>query len=488
MSIVSLAIDEEQNTYPDNTYYYSPSESYPEYLYSDVAAEKNAVYALVRNMFFTAGYDRDNYGKKEWNPLGQFIRPGQSIVIKPNWVHDINLKGAAKDDPYGMDCLVTHPSVIRAICDYCIIALKGQGTITICDAPIQDCNFDLLSQRAGIYVLGKFYSEHAQKVMIADLRKEIRITNRFAVKKDSIDRNEEHVYVTMNEKTAFRNMVGNNEFHVLNYDADVTQSFHKDGEHIYSISKRILDADVIINLCKPKCHRYAGITSALKNCIGMVTEKETLPHRRLGDSSKGGDSYLKKSWVKERIDAVLKRQIKHENAKRVLLATVCRFEYGFWLYISRLKGEDPSLKGCWHGNDTIWRTILDLNYIVRYADKNGIIQNAEQREIINIGDMIISGQHNGPLSPEPKKLGIMVCSEDAYAFDRTVCSIMGFDYHKVPLLESVNKNESWMKNEEIMIKSSINKYEGYLDNLKFPAEWKFRPHDAWLGFIEEEPG
>ena len=38
----------------------------------------------------------------------------------------------------------------------------------------------------------------------------------------------------------------------------------------YCISEACLEADVIINLPKPKTHRKAGFTGALKNMIGVV--------------------------------------------------------------------------------------------------------------------------------------------------------------------------------------------------------------------------
>lgn len=58
--------------------------------------------------------------------------------------------------------------------------------------------------------------------------------------------------------------------------------------------------------------------------------------------------------------------------------------------------------------------------------------------------MIVAGQRNGPVSSESKKLGIVVSSEDAAAFDETVRRIMGFDPDKIPLMKNIRQNKTWI--------------------------------------------
>ena len=87
----------------------------------------------------------------------------------------------------------------------------------------------------------------------------------------------------------------------------------------------------------------------------------------------------------------------------------------------------------WHGNDTIWRTILDVNYAILFADKKGIVQDSEQRKLINIGDMIVCGDHEGPLMPSHKKIGGLLFSDQAVIFDLFVIKMMGFDYTSFPV-------------------------------------------------------
>ena len=59
-----------------------------------------------------------------------------------------------------------------------------------------------------------------------------------------------------------------------------------------------------------------------------------------------------------------------------------------------------------------------------------------QRRQFIVGDMVLSGEKEGPLEPTPVYPGVIVMGENPLKFDRTVCSLMGFDYRKIPLLNS----------------------------------------------------
>ena len=58
------------------------------------------------------GLDAANYGTPRWNPLGDCIPPGARIILKPNFVLHFNQGG------YGLECLLTHPSVVEAVLEY----------------------------------------------------------------------------------------------------------------------------------------------------------------------------------------------------------------------------------------------------------------------------------------------------------------------------------------------------------------------------------
>ncbi|OUO79404.1 hypothetical protein B5F53_07930 [Blautia sp. An249] len=78
---------------------------------------------------------KDHYGKSNWDPLGEIVHPGDTVLIKPNLVIHKNLSG-------GVNCLTTHPSIIRAVLDYVLIALKNKGCVILRDVPVQSCDFE----------------------------------------------------------------------------------------------------------------------------------------------------------------------------------------------------------------------------------------------------------------------------------------------------------------------------------------------------------
>lgn len=69
-----------------------------------------------------------------------------------------------------MECLVTHPSDIRTVLDYVIIALKGGGRIIAADAPVQGCNFNELQKRMHYDIIWSYYASENIKIEAVDLR------------------------------------------------------------------------------------------------------------------------------------------------------------------------------------------------------------------------------------------------------------------------------------------------------------------------------
>ena len=67
---------------------------------------------VFRSLLMRAGLDRSRQGSSSWNPLSDIIGSGKKVVIKPNWVYHQNASGN------GLDCLVTHTSVLEAILHY----------------------------------------------------------------------------------------------------------------------------------------------------------------------------------------------------------------------------------------------------------------------------------------------------------------------------------------------------------------------------------
>lgn len=144
---------------------FNPSIAYPEYKWKDTAQHDNHVYDMVRNCFFKLGMDVENYGKNCWNPFENFVQPGNMVLIKPNMVLHQN-----KCIRNGINCVITHPSVVRAVTDYIIIALKGSGQIIIGDSPMQTCEFETLTKEQGYDDIISFYKNKDTKVLLQDLR------------------------------------------------------------------------------------------------------------------------------------------------------------------------------------------------------------------------------------------------------------------------------------------------------------------------------
>lgn len=460
---------------------FSPSVAYPEYPFEldQLNPEQNDGYEMVRNCLQGMGWDANNFGKKQWNPLGEFVKPGMTVLVKPNLVMHYNENlNVVKNS---MECLVTHPSCIRAICDYCVIALKGDGKLIIGDAPMQGCDFQSLIKKMHYDEIIKFYQAQGISVELKDFREYQSKFNKNRVIVGKEYTSSEGIQVELGTKSQHMGSNSNGEYQVSDYDKQETIKYHHGEVHNYEIASDVLQADVLINFCKPKTHRLAGFTAAMKNMVGITYNKATLPHRTAGSKEEGGDAYLNKSALKRFADQCLTQKIRAEEKHQILKATALRYIYGISLVTARKFGKDNFYIGSWYGNDTIWRTICDLNQIIVYADKQGKIQETPQRKVLHFGDMIISGQRNGPVSPEPKELGVIIASEDAAAFDMTVCKIMGFDFDYIPLCRNLLGEDCVIKYTEPDIKSNDKRLEGELTKIQFPKSWSFRLHDAWNG-------
>lgn len=467
--------------YPKESF--NPSKLYPEYRYGETFVQKhdNMIYAMVRECLIGYGLDAEHLGTPNWNPLSEYIKPGDQVLIKPNWVMHFNGSG---DYQNAMECLVTHPSCLRAICDYCLIALKGTGRVIIGDAPMQDCDLPILLDRMKYNNLLDFYHSQNENVIFMDFRKYQSIFNRNKVIVDKIYQRGEGINVDIGNLSCHEHRVGKRIYQVDNYDRNETKEYHQNNKHIYSINKDVLESDVIINFCKPKSHRLAGFTAAMKNMVGIAYNKASLPHRVEGSVKEGGDAYKNSSWIKNKIDTLLDIKIKHENEHRIGLATIDRFIYGGLLILERKVCKDPYIKGIWYGNDTIWRTIVDLNFIEQYADKAGAVQNERQRKILNFGDMVIAGEHNGPCQPEPKKMGVIVMAEDAVCMDIAICKMIGFPDEKIPMVRALRAGEAdyligKVRYDSINILSNMTQLQKCLADVDFPDGWAYKPHDTW---------
>lgn len=420
--------------YPENPPF-NPPEKYPEYPYEETD-KSNAVYKGVRELLMKLELDKENYGTKDWNPLGEIIKPGDNVVIKPNFVSEPR---AENIDPQS---IVTHASVIRPIIDYCQIALKGRGSLLVADAPQNDSDFEKIKEITGVQDVIDFINDHSSVMVdLLDLREEYAqtsggvIVRRVRVNGDP----KGYTIVDLGEGSQFHYIEDcMDRIYGAYYDVEEVRKHHSERRHAYCISNTILDADVVINVPKLKTHTKAGVTICLKNMIGINGNKNYLPHYRFGSREEGGDEYLRKSiarTVGSKFYQFVFKAMSRMGPNEMKRMRIPQKIYSFL----RSKNITKHNAGAWYGNDTIWRTIVDLNKILFYADKEGRIQNNVQRRYLAVVDGIVGGQGDGPLFPTPKACGVIFGGFDPVLVDRMGIKIMGFNCEHVPHVTMAEK-------------------------------------------------
>ena len=490
--------------YPDGSDFYSPSEKYPEYPFYHIARQKNSVYDMVRACLVGMQLDLLHYNTPEWNPLGDIIKPGDVVALKPNLVIHKHLR----NPEFGLNALITHPSITRVVADYCMIALRGVGSLIIGDAPVQSCNWDKLIEASGYNTLLNFYKMYElillpktdQKIIFPVKLMDFRLTQSGNRRVFGIDviynkikkscSTEDYVAVNIGKDSALMEKIEKyNQFRITNYDPSEMIKHHNSNINEYLISQVILNADVVINLPKPKTHRKAGITAAMKNIIGINGHKDWLPHHTKGSVYEYGDEYLNKSTLKRyHTNAIEKSDIAGINGN-LARAAFWKYAAKFMFKIIKITKNNMHSEGSWWGNDTIWRTICDINRILIYADKNGNMCKTPQRKCFQIGDIIISGEGEGPLSPTPKKVGVVAAAHNPLAFDTAICALMGFDVEKI---KSINNAyllkhypiSQFAENHVRLISNVIEINNIEWRSIKRAESWKYVAANGWRGHIE----
>lgn len=466
----------------DTTYWFRPSEAFPELEDSCNFSEKNDVYAAVRKAFYMMDMDAEHYGQKEWNPLGEVISPGDTVLIKPNMVMDYNRSGE------GTDCLYTNPQVVAPVIDYVLIALRGKGKLIVGDAPMQECRFQKLVSESGYSELIDYYKNiRKTDIKLEDFRGLITTEkgkHRKGVRYQSIRENAYGKIINLGEKSAF---YGFDEKHlsnlrITNYSPDRLRQHHTGETQEYYVSGHVLDADVVIDMPKPKTHRKAGFTAAMKNMVGINVRKEYLPHHTIGAVEDGGDEYLKRSWLRKIDDKLYDMKNTCEGKAQYKRAFVLWYVAGALKVLASWIYHDEG-EGSWYGNETISKTIVDLNKILNYADKDGRIQRERQRRILHIGDMIVSGEKEGPVAPSPKNVGAIIISENAYGFDYVVGTMMGARIREIPFIKdaiTANTKYELLPKGNIQIVSNNGSIDGLepdrIDNMH---KWMFTATRGW---------
>jgi uncharacterized protein (DUF362 family) len=366
--------------------------------------------------------------------FGDTIKPGNRVVIKPNFVRDRH--------PDGRDlfALITHPAVIRAIVDQVYQALRGDGEIIIADAPIGDTDFANLLAVTGLEQIVEYYRRAKQfHIAIRDLRR-YRYTLKqgphgyaHEVRSDLPGDPMGYVEVDLGSASAFATL----EHLELLQGTDVarraeTMSYHTPRTNKYLIARTILDADVLISVPKLKTHGKVGVTLNAKNMVGINGDKNYLPHYRWGSTAEGGDQHPAGEMraTDERRMRIGRLLADHVLARHTrwsdVTARALQQMSGLASRLLKLPPIEP-INGHWPGNDTCWRLPADLMRLALFADRTGTMQATPQRRFLSIVDGIIGGEGNGPLRATPKAAGVLLAGLDPVAVDLVGARLMGFD-------------------------------------------------------------
>ena len=396
---------------------------YPKFPYDDF---NHSVYQTLRALFKAWGKDADN-------PFEEWVESGDVVVIKPNWVMDLNPLG------YDTNSLITNSAIIKCVIDWAARALDGVGTIIIGDAPLQGCDFEKLVRISRVGELVELARKKYPGIVfeLEDWRLTVmrRSDSALAVKASAVQRQRDDYDDAVSERCVLVDIGKDSfledicdyceKFRVTCYKKSLMLPHHRPGKHEYLVTKRVQQAKLMINLPKMKTHIKAGLTCALKNLIGINGHKEFLPHHIRGPYFRGGDCYCRTHILRSLHDRLYDRVWEHYMQMSALKRKLGYFVLDVLRGIGCLTGSDFISAGSWSGNETVWRTTLDLNHILYFSEYS-------PGHILTIVDGIIAGQGQGPLKPTPKAAGILAVGENPAYVDAVIAKIMGYNISRIP--------------------------------------------------------
>jgi uncharacterized protein (DUF362 family) len=481
--MVTIASGQEPIIYPVQVPFL-PNEAYPELKCKVcIGKEQNITYRLLRQLMFNLGMDVDRFSAPDWNPLKEIIHSDQKVLVKPNLVRHLHLGGG---DYYAV---ITHGSLVRCILDYVALALEGTGEIVVGDASIQSADWPKILERTGLREVCHDVSKTWQiPVRLEDFRlSSVQLDENHRVTKRNTQKGDPNGYVAVDlSKRSLLAPLGrqSEKFRVTNYDCKEMSKHHNETKNEYLIPRTVLEADVVINLPKLKTHRKVGLTACLKNIVGINGHKDWLPHHRCGSITEGGDEYKERSFLKrlqthlgEKID-----QDSHNSGNSFQRLTIRIADR-----LARSMAPDPFFEGSWYGNDTLWRTVLDLNRLLVYANREGQMTEVPQRQCLNIVDAIIAGEGEGPMEPDSRPLGVLAGGMNPFAVDAVLATMVGFDYRKIPLIAKGFEISDWpiinFNPVDIEVQSQDNRWKSLRVGEPF-CDLNFKPPSGWSGYVE----
>ncbi|MCH9031969.1 MAG: DUF362 domain-containing protein [candidate division Zixibacteria bacterium] len=466
---------------------FHPGEAFPELELPYTSSERNMAYEGVREAFRLAGLDKARSGTPDWNPLEEYIKPGDVVLLKPNLVKEYHPR-----DPRGWRYVLTHGSIIRAVADYVFKALKGSGMIILGDAPQTDSSFDKISSLLQLKSIQGFYHMHGYNFELVDFRKEEWTNEGDVIVERRKLKGDPNGYVAFDlaDRSEFATHRGAGNYYGADYDARVVNEHHNEFKNEYLISGSAIKCDVYFNLPKLKTHKKAGVTINLKNLVGVNGDKNWLPHHREGSPCQGGDQFpdqkfsnQSERWI---VNSFKRFALKNSRfGPRLMKALRPLGERIFGATEKKIRS------GNWHGNDTVWRMSLDLNKIVMYGNMNGTFRESapeNRKRYLCLVDGIIAGDGNGPMNPDPYHAGLVIFGADPVVVDAVGATLMGFDISKLPIVrrafDTIYYKLTEVKSGEINILSNKILWNKRLVDVCPEDTENFRPHFGWKGSIE----
>lgn len=355
-------------TIPDGVGYVNPEDAVVSFAYDDSVVygetppydkENNPAYELVWR-----AVEQLAYGNHE-NPLRDFVGPSDKVLIKPNLVSDF----AQLAD--------THPAVVRPLIDMAIAA--GAQTIWVGDASTNKSKTD--------YILD--FMKYTAMIDILQARHpsiEIRTVNL-----NDLDNGWRWVDIG-----SYSSFAGSpyNDSHLDNSGTSYHRTTDPQGVNPqdevmgwHAINDYTMDATVIINTPKLKCHSFIN-TISIKNHVGTSIVLPGASYgARIVHGIRGGDYYF--------------------------------------------------------GNDGFWRDIHDVHKIILYTDAEGEMYPSQQRRHLNVVDAIVgmrgstsgSCHQNGP----PADTHAIIASADSIATDAVASRVMGYNFSAIPPIQHAHE-------------------------------------------------
>ena len=148
------------------------------------------------------------------------------------------------------------------------------------------------------------------------------------------------------------------------------------------------------------------------------------------------------------------------------------------------------VEGAWYGNQTVWRTCLDLNRVLRYGCLDGSLADTPQRRTIHITDAIIGGHGEGPLRPAPVASGFLTGALNPAAAEWVNTLAMGWNPQCLPIVREAFGAFRWPLTDfqaadiQVATASGVRPAAAIVP----PNGERFRASKGWRGHVEAAAG